>query len=153
MPAKKPSKSSPKTYTHPELRDRLKAEITAGDKGGKPGQWSARKAQLLAAEYKKAGGGYTGQASEGQAHLKQWTAEEWTTHDGQPAQQGEETARYLPKKAWEELTPEEAAETDAVKRKGSRTGKQNVPNTPAAKQARRRATQKKPATRKKKASE
>ena len=35
-------------YTDPALRERLKAEITAGDKGGRPGQWSARKAQLLA---------------------------------------------------------------------------------------------------------
>ena len=32
----------------------------AGTRGGKAGQWSARKAQLLASEYKKAGGGYRG---------------------------------------------------------------------------------------------
>ena len=56
--AKGKSKSSPDIYTDPALRDRLKDEITAGDKGGKPGQWSARKAQLLAAEYEKAGGDY-----------------------------------------------------------------------------------------------
>ena len=46
------------SYTKPELRERLKNQIKAGFKGGKPGQWSARKAQLLASEYKKAGGGY-----------------------------------------------------------------------------------------------
>lgn len=57
--AKKGRKSSAKIYTDPELRDRLKEQIQAGDKGGKPGQWSARKAQLLAAEYEKAGGDYT----------------------------------------------------------------------------------------------
>jgi len=45
-------------YTHPTLRKRLFKKITAGTKGGKPGQWSARKAQLLAKEYKAAGGGY-----------------------------------------------------------------------------------------------
>ena len=45
-------------YTKPELRKRLFREIKAGTKGGKAGQWSARKAQLLAARYKKAGGGY-----------------------------------------------------------------------------------------------
>ena len=45
-------------YTKPELRKRLFREIMAGTKGGKAGQWSARKAQLLAARYKKAGGGY-----------------------------------------------------------------------------------------------
>lgn len=45
-------------YTKPELRKRLFNRIKAGDKGGKKGQWSARKAQMLALAYKKAGGGY-----------------------------------------------------------------------------------------------
>ena len=45
-------------YTKPEMRKRLFNKIKAGSKGGKPGQWSARKAQLLASEYKKKGGGY-----------------------------------------------------------------------------------------------
>lgn len=45
-------------YTKPGMRKRLFESIKAGGKGGKPGQWSARKAQLLAKEYKKAGGGY-----------------------------------------------------------------------------------------------
>lgn len=45
-------------YTKPTLRKKLFERIKAGDKGGKPGQWSARKAQLLAREYKDAGGGY-----------------------------------------------------------------------------------------------
>ena len=45
-------------YTKPALRKRLFKQIMAGSKGGKPGQWSARKAQLLAKAYKDAGGGY-----------------------------------------------------------------------------------------------
>ena len=45
-------------YTKPTLRKRLFERIKRGTKGGKAGQWSARKAQLLASEYKKAGGGY-----------------------------------------------------------------------------------------------
>ena len=45
-------------YTRPGLREKLFKKIKAGSRGGKPGQWSARKAQLLASEYKKAGGGY-----------------------------------------------------------------------------------------------
>lgn len=45
-------------YTKPALRKRLFKKIKAGSKGGDPGEWSARKAQLLANEYKKAGGGY-----------------------------------------------------------------------------------------------
>ena len=45
-------------YTKPGMRKRLFEKIKAGTKGGDPGEWSARKAQLLASEYKKAGGGY-----------------------------------------------------------------------------------------------
>ena len=45
-------------YTKPAMRKRLFNSIKAGTKGGRAGQWSARKAQLLAARYKKAGGGY-----------------------------------------------------------------------------------------------
>lgn len=46
-------------YTKPAMRKRLFSRIKAGGKGGRPGQWSARKAQLLARKYKDAGGGYT----------------------------------------------------------------------------------------------
>jgi hypothetical protein len=45
-------------YTQPGMRKRLFESIKAGGKGGAPGQWSARKAQMLAAQYKKSGGGY-----------------------------------------------------------------------------------------------
>ena len=45
-------------YTKPTMRKRLFEKIKAGSKGGKAGQWSARKAQMLAQQYKKAGGGY-----------------------------------------------------------------------------------------------
>ena len=45
-------------YTKPGMRKKLFNKIKAGGKVGKPGQWSARKAQMLAQQYKKAGGGY-----------------------------------------------------------------------------------------------
>lgn len=45
-------------YTKPGLRKRLFEQIKAADKGGKSGQWSARKAQMLAKRYKASGGGY-----------------------------------------------------------------------------------------------
>jgi hypothetical protein len=45
-------------YTKPGMRKSLFKKIKAGSKGGDPGEWSARKAQLLASQYKKAGGGY-----------------------------------------------------------------------------------------------
>ncbi len=60
MPNKKRKSTVNKSgnYTKPALRKRLFYKIKAGSKGGKPGQWSARKAQLLAKEYKAKGGGY-----------------------------------------------------------------------------------------------
>lgn len=45
-------------YTKPSLRKNIFNRIKAGSKGGSPGQWSARKAQMVAVAYKKAGGGY-----------------------------------------------------------------------------------------------
>tara|TARA_B100000674_G_C37730456_1_gene864077 strand:+ start:335 stop:529 length:195 start_codon:yes stop_codon:yes gene_type:complete len=45
-------------YTKPTMRKRLFNKIKAGTRGGKKGQWSGRKAQLLAKEYRAAGGGY-----------------------------------------------------------------------------------------------
>ena len=45
-------------YTKPTMRKSLFQKIKAGTKGGDPGEWSARKAQLLAVEYKKKGGSY-----------------------------------------------------------------------------------------------
>ena len=62
MAAKKPKAKSKVNeagnYTKPAMRKRLFNKIKAGTKGGKAGQWSARKAQMLAKEYKAAGGGY-----------------------------------------------------------------------------------------------
>jgi hypothetical protein len=59
MAAKKRSRvNEAGNYTKPALRKRLFEKIKAGSKGGKAGQWSARKAQMLAREYKAAGGGY-----------------------------------------------------------------------------------------------
>ena len=59
--AKKKSKSRVNeagTYTKPTMRKRLFNRIKAGSKGGAAGQWSARKAQMLAKQYKAKGGGY-----------------------------------------------------------------------------------------------
>jgi hypothetical protein len=123
-------------YTEPGLRARLKEEIKAGDRGGRPGQWSARKSQLLRAEYEKAGGGYEhdGQRTEAQQHLSEWTGQDWHTADGGEATGGQDgTARYLPDAAWQLLSPEEQRATDRKKRQGEG---QHVANTEAAKQAR-----------------
>ena len=58
MTKKKSTVNKAGNYTKPNMRKRMFNSIMAGSKGGKPGQWSARKAQLLASRYKKAGGGY-----------------------------------------------------------------------------------------------
>lgn len=143
--SKAPAKAKAKTaaYTQPELREKLKDKIKAGDKGGRSGQWSARKAQLLATEYKKEGGDYKeGGKTEGQKHLESWGEEKWQTADGKQAIQGKTTSRYLPKKAWDKLSPAERKATDEKKKKASRKGEQFVVNTAPAKKARKAATKK-----------
>lgn len=58
MKAKKSRVNEAGNYTKPGLRKKLFDRIKAGNKGGAPGQWSARKAQMLAKAYKESGGGY-----------------------------------------------------------------------------------------------
>ena len=56
---KKSTVNAAGNYTKPTMRKNLVAQVQAGSKGGKPGQWSARKAQMVAKQYKAKGGGYT----------------------------------------------------------------------------------------------
>lgn len=133
------AKDPAQTYTEPELRERLKEQIKAGDKGGKPGQWSARKSQLLVHEYEKAGGGYVddGHLSLEQEHLKQWGDQDWHTASGNAdARDADGTSRYLPDVAWQLLSPAERRATDRTKRGAA---EQHVTNTDAAKEAREAA--------------
>jgi hypothetical protein len=129
-------------YTNPALRERIKNKIMASSKGGKPGQWSARKAQLVAQEYKKAGGGYSGSKTSKQKSLSKWTKEKWGTKSGKPSTQGEKATgeRYLPKAAREKLSASEYAKTSAKKREDMRKGKQfsKQPKSIAKKTARYR---------------
>ena len=114
------------TYTDPELRERLKDQIKAGDKGGRPGQWSARKSQLLVHEYEKAGGGYVDEGSRTpqQEHLKQWGEQDWRTASGDADARGADgTARYLPDVAWQLLTPAERRATDRTKQDSRRAAR------------------------------
>ena len=140
--ATKPPKSWASKYTDPDLRARLKDEVQADDKGGKPGQWSARKAQLLKAAYEREGGGYLGEKDATQQHLSRWTKEDWQTSDGggdattgSAAEKGGASRRYLPKEAWDELSDAEKKATDTAKAEGSAHGQQFVANPEAAKQA------------------
>ena len=107
--------------TDPKLGEKVKAEITKGDKGGNAGQWSARKAQLAVHDYKAAGGGYKGK-KDPHNHLAEWTHEAWDTKSGKPS--GETHERYLPKAARDKLSDSEYKRTTAKKRADTRKGKQ-----------------------------
>lgn len=128
--ATKTAKDYEKDYTRPQLRERLKEEIKQSDKSGKPGQWSARKPQLLVKEYEAHGGRYKnpGQLTSTQKSLQQWTTEDWKTADNQAAIRAGETVRYLPKEVWDQLSQEEKEKTNASKVKGSKSGKQHISN-------------------------
>lgn len=126
-------------YTNPAKRNQIKNKIMAGSKGGKPGQWSARKAQLLAVEYKKAGGGYSGAKTPAQSSLTKWTGEKWRTSDRKPAERAGGTTRYLPNAAWNKLTPAQKTATNKKKIAASNQGKQFVANTKPAKKASKQA--------------
>lgn len=127
------------SYTKPQLRERIKRSVMAGSQGGKPGQWSARKAQLVAQRYEKAGGGYSGKKTSAQKGLSRWTKEDWKTSDNKPAIRKGGTRRYLPAAAWAKLSPSEKAATNKKKSEGAKKGKQFVANTSKAKAARKEA--------------
>ena len=103
--------------TDPDLWEDVKEEITASDKGGEPGQWSARKAQLAVQEYKRRGGGYTDDSPDQEdTDLHQWTEEDWGTKSGAPSAQSGE--RYLPRKVRMLLTQDEYARSTRDKKQG-----------------------------------
>lgn len=69
---KKKSKSTVNkagNYTKPGMRKRMFESIKASGKGGRPGQWSARKAQMLAKRYKAKGGGYKTNGPQGHTEV------------------------------------------------------------------------------------
>lgn len=113
----------PKTAdrTDPKLWESVKREVTRGLKGGKPGQWSARKAQLAVKLYKERGGGYRGRKGPENALVK-WTREDWRTKSGKPSLKTGE--RYLPAKAIKSLSSAEYAATTKAKREGLKRGEQ-----------------------------
>lgn len=108
-------------HNDPVLWDKLKDQVMKGDKGGKAGQWSARKAQLLVKMYKDAGGGFIGKKSKNNSLVK-WTNQNWTTKSGLPSLMTGE--RYLPKKAIEALTPAQYNQTSEDKRNSLELGDQ-----------------------------
>jgi hypothetical protein len=103
--------------TDPELWEEVKEEITDSDKGGDPGQWSARKAQMAVQEYKRRGGGYADDGpDQEETSLHEWTEEDWGTKSG--GESGETGERYLPKKVRMLLTEDEYARSTQKKKDG-----------------------------------
>ena len=109
--------------SNPTLWSKVVSSVKSGSKGGDPGQWSARKAQLAVKKYKESGGGYQGKKSESNS-LKKWTDEKWKTKSGKPSLETGE--RYLPEKAIKSLSKKEYASTTKAKREGLKKGKQFV---------------------------
>lgn len=112
------------------------ASVKASGKGGDPGEWSARKAQLAVQKYKASGGGYEG-PKKADNSLSKWSEQKWRTSDGTPS---EGKKRYLPDKAWASLSKSEKVATNRAKAAGNAAGKQFVaqPKKVAAKTARYR---------------
>lgn len=107
--------------TDPKLWDEVKERVTRSSKGGRPGQWSARKAQIATQEYKKDGGGYEGRKS-ADNHLAEWTEEEWGTRSG--GKSTETGERYLPKQARKSLSKAEYERSSKKKRADTAEGRQ-----------------------------
>ena len=117
-------------YTNPALHERIKQRVMRGDKGGKPGQWSARKAQMVAAQYKAAGGHYRGAKTSKQKSLSKWTKQKWTTSSGKPSLKG--GGVYAPKRTIAALKGTKSgrnklARANRVKNQSTKQGKQYAP--------------------------
>ena len=108
--------------SNPGKWKRIVAAVKAGSKGGRPGQWSARKAQIAVARYKKSGGGYSGPKKASNS-LSKWSKQKWRTSDGSKS---EGKKRYLPDAAWKALSSAEKAATNRAKAAGNKQGKQFV---------------------------
>lgn len=110
-------------YTDPKLRSKLYVQILNKEvQGTKAGQWSARKAQLLAKKYEEMGGGYRHAPNKTQRSLIKWTKQDWTTKSGLPSSITGE--RYLPRKAIESMSSKDYQRTSSIKKRDSKKGKQ-----------------------------
>ena len=114
------------TKTKPKLWKRIVSSVKSGSKGGRPGQWSARKAQIATARYKKAGGGYRGKKSSSNK-LTKWSKQKWDyVSKGDKKKPRAKRGRYLPESVRKSLSKSEKAATNRAKRAASRKGKQRA---------------------------
>jgi hypothetical protein len=116
--SKRKCKPTSAKRTNPKLWESVKRSVLKGNKGGKPGKWSARKSQLSVALYKKKGGKYIGKKDPCNS-LTKWSKEDWGYVKGSNAK--ERRGRYLPKKVRDSLSPSERKRENKLK--GSKRGK------------------------------
>ena len=112
--------------TKESMWKRIVASVKSGSAGGRPGQWSARKAQLATARYKKAGGGYKGKKSSSNK-LSKWSKQKWDyVSKGDKKKPKSKRGRYLPESVRKSLSPAEKAATNRKKRAASAKEKQKA---------------------------
>ena len=109
--------------TKPKLWKSIVSRVKRGSKGGKRGVWTARKAQIATARYKKAGGGYRGRKSSSNS-LTKWSKQDWGYVSKRDAKKPRsQRGRYLPKKVRESLTKGQKAYTNRKKREATKKGR------------------------------
>ena len=112
--------------TKESMWKRIVASVKAGSKGRRPGQWSARKAQLATTRYKNAGGGYKGKKSSSNK-LSKWSKQKWDyVSKGDKKKPRKKRGRYLPESVRKSLSPSEKSATNRKKRAASAKGKQKA---------------------------
>lgn len=104
--------------SNPKLWESIKKKVMKGSKGGQPNKWSARKAQISVAEYKRRGGKYIGRKSRKNS-LTKWSREKWDYIS--PKSRKTKKGRYLPEVVRKHLSSREKRIEN--RRKGSRRGK------------------------------
>jgi len=119
--------------TKPKLWEQVKTSVRNSSKGGIPGTWSARKAQLSVLLYKKKGGGYKGKKSKSNSLIR-WTKQDWGYID-----KNKKSGRYLPRSVRTHLTAKEKVIEN--RRKGTKKGK-HIPYSNSVRRKVSRATKK-----------
>ena len=111
--------------TNQPLWEEIVECVKKSNKGGRPNQWSARKAQISVRIYKQLGGGYIGSKNKSNS-LTKWTNQKWRTKSGRNSIIGKNASgeRYLPDSAIKSLSKSEYNKTTKEKKKATRSGKQ-----------------------------
>ena len=112
--------------TNEKMWKSIVASVKAGSAGGRPGQWSGRKAQIATKRYKKRGGGYKGAKSSSNS-LSKWSKQKWDyVTKGDEKKPRAKRGRYLPESVRKSLSASERAATNRKKRQASAKGKQKA---------------------------